>query len=73
LNLIIPNNFFDLIAVGNNGGIVCSLILLYFGIKVVWKSTLFIIFIVFICQKFSRIPLFIEKYNNVVILEELYL
>jgi len=34
----------------------------------VWKSTLFIIFIVFICQKFSRIPLFIEKNNNAVIL-----
>jgi len=33
-----------------------------------WKSTLFKIFIVFTCQKFSRIPLTIEKYNNAIVL-----
>jgi len=36
-------------------------------LRVVWKSTLFIIFIVFICQKFSTIPLLIEKYNNAIV------
>jgi len=34
----------------------------------VWKPTLFKIFIVFTCQKFSRIPLIIEKYNNAIVL-----
>jgi len=32
------------------------------------ESMLFIIFIVFICKKFSRIPLLIEKYNNAIVL-----
>jgi len=40
--------------------------------RVVWKSMSFIIFIVFICQKFNRIPLLIGKYINVIILIFLY-
>jgi len=38
-----------------------------------WKSTLFIIFIVFICQKFRTIPLLIEKYNNAIVLRIIFI